>query len=250
MSSGNSNPEIKELLEKLSFLDIAEPLFDSLSNVVFFVKDCSAKYVAVNKTLITRCGMQNRKDLIGKTVLDLFPAPYNKSYHEQDLQVLSTDSALHDMLELHLYTQGGQGWCVTTKLPLHDDKGNVIGLAGISSDIQAPATQDKGYLALSKGITYIQENISEELRVDAVAKLCKLSIYQFEQRMKRVFQLTAGQFINKTRIENARRLLEQADIPIVDIALSCGYSDQSAFTRQFKATTGITPADYRKSLEN
>lgn len=250
MASSDTKTGKGELLESLSFIDTAGPLFDSLSNVVFFVKDCAAKYVAVNETLVTRCGMKTRKQLIGKTVLDLFPAPYNKSYYEQDLQVLSTDCALRDMLELHLYAQGGQGWCVTTKLPLHDDQGLVIGLAGISSDIHAPATQDKGYLALSKGITFIQENISGELRVDAIAELCRLSVYQFEQRMKRVFQLTAGQFINKTRIETARQMLDQPQIPLVDIALSCGYSDQSAFTRQFKATTGITPTDYRKSLEN
>lgn len=250
MASRTHNTAKESLLVTLPFMATAEPLFDSLSDVVFFVKDCSARYVAVNETLVTRCGMKNKKQLIGKTVLDLFPAPYSKSYHEQDLQVLRTDSALRDMLELHLYTQGGPGWCVTTKLPLHDDQGSVIGLAGISSDIHAPATQDKGYLALSKGIAFIQENISSELRVDSIAELCKLSVYQFEQRMKRVFQITAGQFINKTRIETARQMLEQPELSLVDIALACGYSDQSAFTRQFKATTGITPSDYRKSPEN
>ena len=53
------------------------------------------------------------------------------------------------------------------------------------------------------------------------------------------------------RIDAARRMLRESEAPIARIALACGYCDQSAFTRQFKAVTGLTPAQYRVvSLDN
>ncbi|MNR40249.1 HTH-type transcriptional regulator ChbR [compost metagenome] len=52
--------------------------------------------------------------------------------------------------------------------------------------------------------------------------------------------------IQKVRLEHAHRLLH-SDMPITDVALLCGYTDHSAFTRQFKALTGFTPRQYRQA---
>jgi AraC-like DNA-binding protein len=75
-----------------------------------------------------------------------------------------------------------------------------------------------------------------------------LSEYQFEERIRKIFQITAGQLIQKTRMEVAVRRLRETDEPIATVALDCGYSDQSAFTRQFRQTTGLSPSEYRTSL--
>ena len=62
-----------------------------------------------------------------------------------------------------------------------------------------------------------------------------------------MFGITAAQLVIKTRIDAARRMLRESAAPIARIALACGYCDQSAFTRQFKAVTGLTPAQYRET---
>jgi AraC-like DNA-binding protein len=79
--------------------------------------------------------------------------------------------------------------------------------------------------------------------------MSSLSVYQYEQRMKRIFQVTAGQYITKTRIDAACELLRSTGQQIVDIAIECGFYDQSAFSRQFKATTGLTPSRYRAQMK-
>jgi AraC-like DNA-binding protein len=61
-----------------------------------------------------------------------------------------------------------------------------------------------------------------------------------------LFGLTPAQLIIKTRVDAARRMLRESDAPISRIAGSCGYCDQSALTRQFKAAVGLTPAQYRE----
>ena len=227
-----------------------EPLFDALPDVVFFVKDRDARYLCVNQTLVRRCGSETKADLIGRTCQDVFEGPMGAGYLEQDQHILRGDGALRDVLELHLYARGGPGWCITTKLPLHDSEGKIIGIVGVSNDIHVSVSQDRRYAELAKGVDFIRQHYDDALRLDSLAELCGLSAYQFEERMKKVFQLTVGQFIAKTRIDAACRSLEQGSSSIADVAVTCGFADQSAFTRQFKATTGMTPTDYRKSVIN
>ena len=104
---------------------------------------------------------------------------------------------------------------------------------------------NEGYQELADSVRFIQAHYGEPLRVEELARMSSLSVYQYEQRMKKVFQVTAGQFIAKTRIEAACELLRATDRAISDIAAGCGFYDQSAFTRQFKSTTGLTPGKYR-----
>jgi AraC-like DNA-binding protein len=82
-----------------------------------------------------------------------------------------------------------------------------------------------------------------------LAKMAGLSIYQFDHRIRGIFHLTAGQYLTKVRIDAACQKLSITNEAIAQIALSCGYSDQSAFSRQFKQATGISPLAYRKKMK-
>ena len=83
--------------------DPFETLFDHIPDMVFFMKDREARYTVVNHTLVDRCGLGGKEDLLGKTVLEIFPAPLGEGYHEQDTEVLETGAPVTDLLELHLY---------------------------------------------------------------------------------------------------------------------------------------------------
>jgi len=80
--------------------------------------------------------------------------------------------------------------------------------------------------------------------VAKLAELAGVSVAQLERHFRRVFQLTPQQVQTKLRIEAAMRLL-RGDQSVAAIGLACGFADQSAFARQFKATVGMTPRDYR-----
>ena len=232
-------------LDGESFTAAAESLFDRIPDVVFFVKDIEARYTVVNHTLVERCFVGDKADLLGRTAKDVFPAPYGEGYYSQDRHVLDKGAPVCDQLELHLYVRGESGWCLTNKVPLRDGEGVVSGLVGLSKDLHAPAEEETGYQELAESIRDIQSRYGEQLRVEELATMSSLSLYQYEQRMKKIFFLTAGQFITKTRIDAARQLLMTTDRAIADVAAVCGFPDQSAFTRQFKATTGLTPGKYR-----
>ncbi len=235
-----------ELFSQLAEPFTGEALFDCLSDVVFFVKNQRCEYVVMNQTLVERCGLKTKSELIGRHADELFPAPLGESYRAQDESVLRSGTAILNQLELHFYATGGRGWCLTNKLPLRDRKGQVIGLVGISKDLRSANERGEDYSAIARVVQHIQKNYSEALRVKDLAAQAQLSSYQFEQRIRKLFQITAGQLIQKTRMEAAVRRLRETNDPVATIAMDCGYSDQSAFTRQFRQTVGLAPSKYRE----
>jgi AraC-like DNA-binding protein len=119
---------------------------------------------------------------------------------------------------------------------------------GISKDLQTANERSEDYSRVARVVQHIQNNFNEPLRVKELATRAELSAYQFEQRIRKIFQITAGQLIQKVRMENAVRCLRETDDAIAEVALASGYSDQSAFTRQFRQTIGLSPSEYRRTF--
>ncbi len=111
-----------------------------------------------------------------------------------------------------------------------------------------PDSQHSSFKRLQHAIDHIQANFYSPLRMQTLADIAGVSIAQLERLFKRVFQLTPQQMLTKTRIEEAMQLLLQTEMTIAEISQACGYSDQSAFARQFKATVGVSPRDSRSLL--
>lgn len=219
-----------------------ERLFDALPDVVFFVKDDAGRYTHANVTLIRRLGFKHREQVIGLTTNSVFPTNLGTSYAMQDRRVLGGETIEHQ-LEVHLFPDREPGWCLTCKRPLVRD-GKVHGLVGISRDLGQPDSRHPTYDRLRRVLAYLQEHYAEAVRVGTLAELAGFSVAQLERHFHRVLQLTPQQWLAKLRIEAAMRLLSR-DRSIASIGLACGFTDQSAFTRQFKATTGMTPRGYR-----
>jgi AraC-like DNA-binding protein len=223
-------------------VDELEPLFDVLPDVVFFVKDTAGRYTHANLTLVRRLGLKQRSDVIGRGVTELFPASMGGSYAAQDRRVLAGE-IIENQLEVHIFANRAPGWCLTCKRPLLV-RGKISGVIGISRDLGLPDGRHPIYDRLKRVLTYMQQNYGEGIRVQAMAELAELSIAQLERHFRRVFQLTPQQVLTKLRIEAAMRLLHSDD-SVASIGIACGFVDQSAFARQFKATVGMTPRTYR-----
>jgi len=239
-----------ELFGQLGRPFTGEAIFDCLADVVFFIKNARGEYVVVNQTVVERCGRRDKAEIIGRTADEMYPSPLGRSYRAQDERVLRTGQPILNQLELQIYASGEMGWCLTHKLPLAGREGRVIGLVGISKDLQAPKEAGEDYAHVAEAVRHIQDHFDQALKVQDLAALAGLSPYQFEQRMRRIFQITAGQFIQKVRMDAAVHRLRETDDPISQIALDCGYSDQSAFTRQFRQTVRLSPAQYRRTVRS
>lgn len=236
-----------KLLASLAEPFTGEALFDALPDVVFFIKNSRGEYVVVNRTLVERCGLRDKRELLGRRADEAFPAPLGANFSAQDERVIRSGEAILNQLELHFYPTGGRGWCVTNKLPLRDRSGAVVGVAGVSRDLQTANERSEDYTHVAEALRQIQSHYDQPLKVKELARKAGLSEYQFEQRIRKIFQITPGQLIQKVRMDAAERQLCKTNKSIATIAHESGYSDQSAFTRQFRQTTGFSPLEYRRT---
>lgn len=237
-----SDTGLQRIIDTSTFV---EELFDRVPDVVFFLKDRDGRYRVVNQTLVERCGARSKQDLVGRTAQEVFPEPLGVRFLEQDLAVCRTGAAIVGQLELHLYPSRLEGWCLTDKVPLYDG-GSVIGIAGISRDLQSPGDGTQDFAELAAVLDQTRRSFGTQLKVDDLAATAGLSVYQLNRRLRRLFGITASQLVTKSRIDAASAMLRDGTQSVGDIAHRCGYFDQSAFSRVFRRTVGLTPLQYRQ----
>ena len=104
--------------------------------------------------------------------------------------------------------------------------------------------KNSAYQKVAAAARLIQEQYDQPLPLPALARTANMSVAQLERYFLRIYQLTPRQVIIKTRLDAASRMLA-GQAGIAGIAQACGYGDHSAFTRQFRATVGVTPTQYR-----
>ncbi|WP_201607134.1 helix-turn-helix domain-containing protein [Psychrobacter immobilis] len=228
-------------------ISLLMPLFDTMKNVVFFVKDDQACYRLVSKTLIRRSGLKNKKALIGLTTEQVFLKSQGKDYLNQDLRVLKEGREIIDKLELHSYASGQLGWCITQKIPVYDVKNHIVAMVGISVDIDEDNERIlRKHARLASVDQYVRDNLDQKINIGQLAKLANLSQSQLERTFKAVLNMSPIQFVQKMRLEHAIRLLANHKLTVTQVSLNCGYGDHSAFSRQFKQFTGMSPVNFRK----
>ena len=225
---------------------LGDELFDAIPDTVFFLKDRDGRYVAVNQTLVVRAGRRQKSDLIGLTAIEVFPGLIGERIAAQDAAVVQEGRPIHGKLELHLYPGGEEGWCLTWKEPLLGPGKKIIGLSGISRDLQPLANPHGDMAGVSRMIDHIHTHLDTPLRLAELAALAGLSVYQLDLRIRSLFGLSVGQYLIRARIELACSRLRQTESAIAGIALDCGYGDQAAFTRQFRKSVGLTPSQYQR----
>lgn len=225
-----------------------EGLFDRLGDVVFSIKDCQGRYVLMSAAAVARCRLPSKSHAVGLTAFDLFPAPMAERYARQDAQVFQSGRPVLDSLDLTLYPDRTSGWCISTKQPLYDARGRIIGLACLSRDLNEPGRSAMIDSAFADAVDYMHAHLCEPLRQMRLERRSGLSSAQFERRMRKLFQLSPARYLLKLRIDAAAQLLVKGDLPIGEIAQSTGFCDQSGLSRHFRNLTGLSPRQYRQLL--
>ena len=223
-----------------------EDLFDEVPDTVYFVKDGLGRYVFVNETLVKRCGLQSKSQLLGRTAREAFPGTLGEDFERQDREILAGGATIRSQLERHMYPEGRQGWCLTWKKGLRAADGRISGLSGISRDVDGVMSSAGDLESLAKVLDHIRRNLDQPLRLNDLAEATGLSPYQISHRMESLLGLTPKQYVNRCRIDAACHALERGGDSLSEIALACGFSDQSSFTRQFGRMVGMTPRIYRE----
>ncbi|MBB4349418.1 helix-turn-helix domain-containing protein [Aliirhizobium cellulosilyticum] len=93
---------------------------------------------------------------------------------------------------------------------------------------------------------YIEENLSNIIRIEDLADLVRLSPGYFTTTFKTAFGISPYQYIISQRLDMAKYLLQNTNLPLCEIAIDCGLSDQSHLCNLFRRTFGMSPSKWRK----
>jgi AraC-like DNA-binding protein len=244
--------EIAELGFQRQMLQLAE-LFDYVEDVVAWVKDCAGRYCWVNRAFLINYTVDHGGgrmsldacDVLGKTDYDLSPAFLADQFRLDDEYVL-TGKRIINRVEMVGQPAGATAWNVTNKIPLFDDHGAVVGTAGITRKLDAPAQEIAPGFEFGPVLAYMRDHYHGPVTNRQMARLVHMSVRTFERRFRSRFHLTPQKYLRKLRIRMASRALVYTGQTLAEVAIGCGFSDQSHFTREFRRQFGRTPREYRE----
>lgn len=99
---------------------------------------------------------------------------------------------------------------------------------------------------ISRVTDFLLAHLDQDLSLPVLAQQADFSPYHFARLFHRTTGESPHQFVLRQRIERAKHLLTEADVPLAHVALACGFANQGHLTRVFKRSVGLTPALYRK----
>jgi len=117
--------------------DLLRTLIDSIPDRIYF-KDTQSRFIQCNRAVARRVGVEDPKQVIGKTDFDFYPQEKAEEFRQDDQRIILTGEPLPGKTEQVTKPNGEITWSYVTKMPLRDKQGVVVGLMGISRDITEP----------------------------------------------------------------------------------------------------------------
>ena len=224
----------------------AMKLFDFLPDVSFFVKNLKSEFVHANPAFVEMLGARRLEEILGKTDYDFSPKQLANRFVRDDRHVMRSGNPISSRVELVPNADRSISWHMTSKVPVHDSGGKVIGLAGITRDMTRATVTAGRYRDMSVVMEHLEHHFPEPITAPQLAELANLSTSQFERRFKALFQTTPMRYLIRLRLNKACHILATSSTKITEVAVQCGFYDHSHFVRQFTATFGLSPSAYRK----
>ena len=163
--------ERKKIEEALAYeRDLLRALLDNIPDGIYF-KDRQSRILRVGRVLAQKFGVANADEAVGKTDFDFFSEEHARAAFEDEQEIIRTGQPIIGKTEKETWPGRSNTWVLTTKMPLHNQSGEIIGTFGISKDItplkeaeQALATARDAALEAAKLKAEFLANMSHEIR--------------------------------------------------------------------------------------
>lgn len=223
-------------------------MYDLLPDILFWIKDLNSKIIYANSCFLEHIAVDSLDQVIGLDDYDFAPKHIARQFIADDQKVVKGE-VVTDRLEMNIHGSGEIAWFTTTKRPLVDNKGNIIGSYGVSRHLEKTSLVLTAMVALKVPVAYIRENFQHKISLNDLASASHLSISALERRFKKFLSKTPQQYITEVRLENARRLLVETTLAISVIGDESGFPDPSYFSRKFQQEFGLLPSEFRASYQ-
>ena len=145
---------------------------------------------------------------------------------------------------------GMSGWCSPTDALVHS-RPRFGMLAHLPLPLETPT--NRGGLAPARAnrvCEYIDSHLQENIALEVLAEIAQLSVHHFARSFRQTLGIPPHNYIVQRRVEHAQQLLRNTDLPLSEIAIVAGFTDQSHLARHFRTFTGISPSLARNRFRN
>jgi rsbT co-antagonist protein RsbR len=136
--------------------DLLHALMETLPDAIYF-KDTESRFIRINKAQADRFGLEPAQ-AVGKSDFDFFTEEHARPAYEAEQEIIRTGQPLLNLEEKETWPDRPDTWVATTKLPLRDHAGNIIGTFGISRDITDRKQAEE---ALTRAYAEIEQQVAE-----------------------------------------------------------------------------------------
>jgi PAS domain S-box-containing protein len=147
MCATNHEPELAVVSKGLEDHALLQFVLDHSSDRIFF-KDKESRFIRISRSLARRFGLHDEDEVVGKTDFDFFSPLHAQNAFDDEQKVMQTGQPIFGKIERETLPDGRIRYAYTTKMPLRNEHGNIIGTCGISTDL-AKQMNDEEMLAKS-----------------------------------------------------------------------------------------------------
>ncbi len=221
-------------------------LFATLPTIAFLAKDARSRFVCANARALKIFNLQHEWQMLGRRDRDFFPLEISASFVEEDQRAMRTGQTRTYYSQMVPDIAGPLNWYVVSVAPLRDARGRICGVAIALYDLHEVGGVAQPFQQMEPALRSLHTRFRETIETRQLAALTHLSERQFTRLFRKLLGEPPMRYLIRQRIQAACQELIATDHPAGAIALDCGFYDQSAFTRAFRAQTGHTPAAYRR----
>ncbi len=139
-------------------------LMENLPDKIYF-KDRESRFVCVNTAKLAKHGLTDLSQIIGKTDFDYFGAARAEQAFEDEQRIISTGEPLVDQEEKDVWPDGSETWVSTTKMPLRDSEGRIVGTFGLSRDVTARKRAEAQLAQYAAQLKQRNEELQQDLEM-------------------------------------------------------------------------------------
>lgn len=143
---------------------LLENFMNTTTDVIYF-KDLQSRFVKINEACAQKHGLSSPEDIVGKSDFDFWDEVHARQAFEDEQRIIRTGQPLDSFEEREVWPDGHITWVSSTKMPLRDNEGNIIGTFGMSRDITRRKEADLRLRQYSEELRSITDSMEDDVEM-------------------------------------------------------------------------------------